>query len=272
MARPRSCSWVASVGLVAALVTGCANGIGTEVAPEVDPGPPQTSSPSPNLIQPEPDPDDPLERRPVVSLPGLPIGGSAGESVDPAHPDNQCVAVNWRAGDDGTADLLAGVAVRVTGFRFTPDVFVAAVWGCDDSRVPCAGFVFTEDAQLCNLAVAPRPAAEAANPVVTLVGELDCRQVEQDVCDRFAVEVAASDNTTLGLLSLEPSTSTMTDPSTRPSDDPTGTPTEGPPEGTERPQWLPRRLAPGAGPPRAALRLTTAHPKTVIPVAASCHG
>jgi len=241
MARTRSCYWVASVALAAAVVTGCADGIGTEVAPEVDPGPPQTSSPSPNLTQPEPDPDDPVEPRPAVSLPGLPIGGSTAASVDAAHPDNQCVAVNWRAGDDGTADLTAGVAVRVTGFRFTPDVFVVAPWGCDDSRPPCPGFVFTQDAQLCNLAVAPRPDAEAANPLVTLVGELSCRQLEQHLCDRFAVEVAASENTTLDLLPLEHSTST-------PSDDPTGTPTDGPPEGTEgteSPTVAPSETGPG---------------------------
>lgn len=173
--------------------------------------------------------------------------------MDPAHPENQCVAVNWRAGDDGTADLSAGVAVRVTGFRFTPDVFVVAAWGCDGSRAPCAGFVFTEEAQLCNLAVAPRPDAEAANPLVTLVGELSRRAVDQAVCDRFATEVAASENTTLDLLPLEPSTSTMTDPtiSDDPTDTPMGdsteTPTEDPLEETASPTTAPSETGAGGG-------------------------
>ena len=185
-----------------------------------------------------------------MSLPGLPIGGSAEGSTVAAQPDNQCVSVNWRAGDDGKADLPAGVAVRVTGFRFTPDAFVVSSWGCDDSRPDCAGFVFTANTQLCNLAVAPRPDAGAVtNPLVTLTGEVSCRRgLHPDVCQRFATEVAASENTELGLLPLEPSTSGSPDPIAPSSDDPSATSPDDPIQGSsESPRIDPSDSDAGGG-------------------------
>lgn len=229
-------------------MAGCADGIEAGPEPEVDPDPPQTSTPSPNETA-APDPDEPGEVRPAVSLPGLPIGGSAEGSTVSAHPANQCVSVNWRPGDDGTADLPAGVAVRVTGFRFTPDAFVVSAWGCDDSRPACAGFVFTASTQLCNLAVAPRPAAGAVtNPLVALTGELSCRRLHPDVCQRFATEVTASENTELGLLPLEPSTSGPPEPIATSPDDPSATSSDDPAQGSsESPRIDPSDSDAGGG-------------------------
>lgn len=228
MTRNRSCLWVAYVALLAA-VTGCTD----EVALEVDPGLPQTSVPAPNTNG--PDPDDPNGQSPSISLPSLPIGGNANESADISHPNNQCVDVNWIVEPGSAATLSSGIAVEVTGFVFTPSVFVVADAGCDDNNPPCPGFVFTVAAQVCNLAVMPAIDGDMAveNSVVALAGRVDCQHVGPKECDRFANAAEAEQNLSIELITPQISPTASSTPS--PTESPTGSPTASEPTGSATP-------------------------------------
>jgi hypothetical protein len=198
--------WV-RVGVTAAVVAltmaGCAQ---DDAAPEVDPGATtvtsdnnganrKSGSSDPN----DPGPDDPVDQ-PTLSLPGLPIGGRTYPSIDGNHPDNQCANVNWIV-DAAAADLAPGIAVAVTGFEFDPEVFTVASAGCDNDAPPCPGFVFTVDAQVCNLAVAPIPGSDTSlgSYRFALVGHVDCREIGSERCQEFKDAVAAEPGLSLGL-------------------------------------------------------------------------
>lgn len=146
-----------------------------------------------------PGPDDPVDQ-PTLSLPGLPIGGRTYLSIDGNHPDNQCANVNWIV-DDDDADLAPGIAVAVTAFEFDPAVFMVASAGCDNDAPPCPGFVFTVDAQVCNLAVAPIPGSDTSlGPYeFALVGRLDCHETTSERCQEFKDAVAAEPGLSLEL-------------------------------------------------------------------------
>ena len=137
-----------------------------------------------------PGPDTPVDD-PTLSLPGLPIGGNLYSSIDGNHPDNQCTNVNWIV-DSAAADLVSGIAVEVTGVAFDPVAFTVASAGCDDDAPPCPGFVFTADARVCNLAVAPIPGSDTEGSFAfALLGRIDCRQIGSERCRDFTEAVAA---------------------------------------------------------------------------------
>lgn len=200
------------VGVTAAVValmgTGCApDGAAPEVDPanaavtsEDDGGNGKTGSGSSGSSDPNgPGTDDPVDE-PTLSLPGLPIGGRTYLSIDGNHPDNQCANVNWIV-ESAAADLVSGIEVVVTGFVFDPEVFTVASAGCDDDAPPCPGFVFTADAQVCNLAVAPIPGPDTSlgSYRFALVGRVDCLEVGSEQCRQFRDAVAAEPGLSLGL-------------------------------------------------------------------------
>lgn len=196
MARYRLRVWVTAAALTQMLV-GCAP---DDAAPEVDPAGTATSEDNGGSSGPNgPDPDDPVDQ-PTLSLPGLPIGGRTYLSIDGNHPDNQCANVNWIV-EDAAADLAPGIAVAVTGLEFDPAVFTVASAGCDDDAPPCPGFVFTVDAQVCNLAVAPIPGSDTSlgSYRFALVGSVDCREIGSERCQDFTDAVAAEPGLSLGL-------------------------------------------------------------------------
>lgn len=210
--RNRAHRWVASVVLIAALVS-CANE--TDPEPDPDPVPTTLTTGTGNTPSPEPTPDNPS-----ISLPSLPIGGDPEESSDADHPNNQCVDVNWIVDDDSEATLRAGVEIEVTRVIFTPEVFLVADAGCDDSNPPCTGFVFTEDADVCNLAVEPAEGAEpGTEATVGLTGFVTCT-LEREECEAFA-DSAEEQNPSLG--PLEVPEVGPTDETTSPTDDLTET-------------------------------------------------
>jgi len=210
--RNRAYRCVVSVALLAAIVS-CAN----ESDPEPDPGPVPTTTTTETgrTVDPEPTPDNPS-----ISLPSLPIGGDAEESSDSDHPNNQCVDVNWIVDQDSEATLKAGIEIEVTSFLFTPDIFVVSDAGCDDNNPSCTGFVFTEDAQVCNLAVDPTSdgAELTEDPTVGLTGIVNCT-LEREECQAFA-DSAAEQNPSIPLLIPEV---VPTDETTSPTDDLTDT-------------------------------------------------
>lgn len=206
---------VVAVALAALLVTSCAQ---DTASPEADPAEASTSDSDDNggddgensnggddgngggsSDSDGPGPDDPVDE-PTLSLPGLPIGGRTYLSIDGTHPDNQCANVNWIV-DSSAADLAAEIEVEVTGFDFDPDVFTVASAGCDDDAPSCPGFVFTVDAQVCNLAVAPIPGSDTRLDSYTfaLVGRVDCREIGSDRCEAFKDAVAAEPSLSLRL-------------------------------------------------------------------------
>lgn len=188
--RNRAYRCLVSVALLAALVS-CAN----EPDPEPDPDPAPTTRTTATGNTPDPEPTD---DNPSISLPSLPIGGDAEESSDSDHPNNQCVDVNWIVDEDSEATLKAGIEIEVTSFLFTPDIFVVSDAGCDDSNPSCTGFVFTEDAQVCNLAVEPIDGAEpGAKATVSLTGIVNCT-LETQECEAFA-DSAEEQNPTIPL-------------------------------------------------------------------------
>ena len=84
--------------------------------------------------------------------------------------------------------------------------------GCDDDAPPCSGFVFTPDARVCNLAVAPKPGSATDGPSYTfaLHGRIDCEQIGSQRCHDFTTAVAGE-----AMLSLDldpPVTGTGLDP------------------------------------------------------------
>jgi hypothetical protein len=188
--RNRAYRCLVSVALLAALVS-CAN----EPDPEPGPNPAPTTRTTATSNTPDPEPTD---DNPSISLPSLPIGGDAEESSDSDHPNNQCVDVNWIVDEDSEATLKAGIEIEVTSFLFTPEIFVVSDAGCDDSNPSCTGFVFTEDAQVCNLAVEPAEGAEpGTEATVGLTGIVTCT-LETEECEAFA-DSAEEQNPTIPL-------------------------------------------------------------------------
>ena len=108
----------------------------------------------------------------------------------------------------------SGIAVEVTGFVFTPGVFVVADARCDDNNPPCPDFVFTVDAQVCNLAVAPSIDGDITveNSVVALAGNVNCRHVGPEECDRFANAAKAEQNLSIELLTPQISPTASSSP------------------------------------------------------------
>jgi hypothetical protein len=207
MHRPtmnRSLGWLVSAILLAALVS-CSD----DPSEEVEPGPVDTTTPTETTG--EPDPEPPTEQ-PTVSLPSLPIGGTANESEDVDVPNNQCVDVNWIVDQEGDALLVEGIEVQITGATFTPpELFVEAGAGCGGGNPPCTGYVFTDKAQACNLAVEPLPGAELLEetPFVALTGVATC-ELTQEECDAFGEAVANEENLTIDLLIPEVATTETT--------------------------------------------------------------
>lgn len=209
--RNRAYRCLVSVALLAALVS-CAN----ETDPEPDPDPAPTTRTTATSNTPDPEPTD---DNPSISLPSLPIGGDPEESSDSEHPNNQCVDVNWIVDEDSEATLRAGIEIEVTSVLFTPDIFVVSDAGCDDNNPPCTGFVFTEDTQVCNLAVEPIDGAEpGATATVSLTGIVNCT-LETEECEAFA-DSAEEQNPTIPLEVPEVG---PTDETTSPTDDLTDT-------------------------------------------------
>ena len=162
-----------TTALVALVLGGCAR---DDTASEVDPGGSSAaraeggrgSGNGGSRIDGDerPGPDTPVDE-PTLSLPALPIGGNLYSSIDGNHPDNQCTNVNWIV-DSDAADLVSGIEVEVTGVAFDPVAFTVASTGCDDDAPPCPGFVFTADARVCNLAVAPIPGSDTSGSFAVL--------------------------------------------------------------------------------------------------------
>ena len=121
-------------------------------------------------------------------------------SIDGNHPDNQCANVNWIVQSDA-ADLVPGIEVAVTGVAFEPVVFTVASTGCDDDAPPCPGFMFTADARVCNLAVAPIPGSDTNGSSYTfaLHGRIDCREIGSERCHDFTTAVAGEPMLSLDL-------------------------------------------------------------------------
>ena len=174
-----------ATALVALVLGGCAR---DDSASEVDPAGSGSSATATETNG--PGPDTPVDD-PTLSLPGLPIGGNLYSSIDGNHPDNQCTNVNWIV-DSAAADLVSGIEVEVTGVSFDPVAFTEASTGCDDDAPPCAGFVFTPDARVCNLAVAPIPGSDTSGSFAfSLLGRVDCREIGSERCRDFTEAVAA---------------------------------------------------------------------------------
>lgn len=225
--------------VLAAVVTGCAGGATTEVAPEVDVQVPQATAPAqtltarvdPSPVEPTPDdpvdpsPDDPVDPRPTLTLPGLPVGGATNTDLS-ADPTVQCVPVTWVADPEGPAALSTGVVARITGFDFTPRAFAVTDSGCAVTLPSCVvGLVFTEATPVCVLAAdLTDPAAVHPSPFVVLIGEADCRDVTPVVCERFKRAADAQ----AGRADLSPLFGSSSDETDDPGPDPSGNPAEDP--------------------------------------------
>jgi hypothetical protein len=109
----------------------------------------------------------PTEGEKSVSLPTLPVGGSAS-----GEPEAQCVTASF------LATLPDGVSVKVTGVRFSADG-VSERNGSDCDDPPCLGFVFTTE----NTCAVPVDASGTSEQDARMLLDGKCLAEDLSACD-----------------------------------------------------------------------------------------
>lgn len=144
-----------------------------------------------------PEPDDPDDGKPTLSLAKLPIGGNASE---PDAAGVQCADVAWLGAAGSAADLTPGIEVAVTGVGFSPDVFTDTGAGCA-GLPPCKGFVYRDRTDKCSVTATPTDSAADSNGPYsfTLTGTVDCTAVGEVRCAEFAAAVAVAEDQSISL-------------------------------------------------------------------------
>jgi len=201
--------------VVLLFLAGCGAGQNTQTVAIATSAADDTAAPATETTGNEP-PQSPKPTKVSVSLPGLPVGGSAQATDDPAV---QCVFVNWQQ----SAPAIPGnFAVSLTGIRLEPaDAFKALNAGCGGVHA-CLdrGFRLTSDGATCSLALKFTGQPTGGNPTLSAsAGTVTC-PIEATVrCEAFATDVAHTDLQALDLIPLEPG---IGSPSDNNSPSPTG--------------------------------------------------
>jgi hypothetical protein len=102
----------------------------------------------------------------------------------------------------GHTPIPAGARITVARPSFTPSFFQPGGSGCTGRFAPClsAGFAFTadnthSDSGRCDLAVRAIGGQSLGSVYLSLAGVLTCQAGQDAVCNRFAIQAAADDQT-----------------------------------------------------------------------------
>lgn len=176
--------------LLAGVLTGCTSGGPGPPTPSTSASTPSTEPTFPSAtaenLAPTTEATTSGDTTPMVSLPGLPVGGaSAPEASDNSR---QCITFAW----SGTPEIPKGYAVEVVGAVFSAPGYEAIRASCEADGPHCIGYVMRAGSTNCNLVVRTLP---TANPDVQarvgLKGILYCpKSIGATRCNGLAAAMA----------------------------------------------------------------------------------
>jgi hypothetical protein len=178
--------------LFATLMTSCDTGGSTipSAEPTVEPSASAPATESTGHESPAP-----KDHKPAITVAGAPAGDGGRDRNDDG---SLCVYVQWLGDDDG-AHLGGGIAFQVTEVHLRHAR--RGSFSCDG--VPCQGFVFQPDSDVCSQAVLPGP----TRGTLSLSGRVLCSAPQQE-CRHFRSNLILR---TVSIPAAEPDTDDSTD-------------------------------------------------------------